>query len=161
MSCNICEHPQRYDIEQDMLNISKTNTIEMIAEKYGVDSLDLKRHAIEHTQVVTTNNASIAKELKLREADMLLEIAEGYLATFNMMNARIQGLITESQCDDSSVKFERLLTKPVSDTYLGIGSELRQTVKTIADVQQILNGPKNDNVSGLTALAEAIKASRS
>lgn len=158
MSCKICNHPQRRSIERDMLGISATYTAEMVAEKYHVDATELKKHAIEHSQEV--EETSIARRLRLREVDMLAEVAEGYLLTFKQMNGRIQNLILESESDDSSVKFERLLTKPVSDTYLGIGAEIRKTVRTLAEVQQILEGPKNDGVSGLEALAQAITASR-
>lgn len=158
MSCTICNHPKRAEIEQDMLNISATYTAEMVAEKYDVNATELKKHAIEHSQEI--EETSIARKLRLREADMLSEVAEGYLTTFKQMNGRIQNLISESECDESSVKFERLLTKPVSDTYLGIGAEIRKTVRTLAEVQQILEGPKNDSVSGLEALAQAITASR-
>ena len=51
-------------------------------------------------------------------------------------------------------------TKPVVDLYIGSADGLRRTVQTIADVNQLLNGPKDDGLSGLGALAKALDMSR-
>ena len=88
--------------------------------------------------------------------DTLEEVALEYLVTLKNVGRRINKYACEGE---DSVRFEKLLTKPVSDLYLGLGSEIRQTMKAIADIDQLLNGPKTDNTSGLAALAAAITAS--
>ena len=43
---------------------------------------------------------------------------------------------------------------------LGTGSELRNTIKVIADIDNMLNGPQDVGTSGLAALAKAIRGSK-
>ena len=52
------------------------------------------------------------------------------------------------------------MTKGMVELYLGCGDNVRKTIKDIADINQILNGPKDDGLSGLGALAAAIAGSK-
>ena len=43
--------------------------------------------------------------------------------------------------------------------YIGLGGEIRATVKTLGDLNQVLNGPQTNANDGVMALAQAIRAS--
>lgn len=159
VSCPICEHPNRYDIEQAMLHLSQTCTLEAIADLYEVSVDELKTHAVFHTHVDTDTGEveSIAKQVKVSEANAISEVIKEYTITLKNVGKRINNLAF-SNSDD--IKFEKLLSKPMVDLYLGLGSEIRQSVKALAEVNQILNGPQTDSTSGLAALAAAVMASK-
>ena len=53
----------------------------------------------------------------------------------------------------------KMLTKPMTDLYIGLGGEIRQAVKTMSEVDRMLNGPEDTATSGLRALADAIRGS--
>lgn len=164
-------------------------TIEEIAEKYELDVEELKAHALFHTPLVSAadleedstqaieasegddadaRHGSLVRNMKLKEADMLAEVSAEYLITLKAMGRRINSLLSDALEDgegedmpraDKQLKTAKLLTKPMVELYLGLGSEIRQTVKTAAEVDRMLNGPKNGVASGLTALAAAIRGS--
>lgn len=165
MVCSVCTHPKRAEIEKAILRISSTNpsiTIEGIAEEYGVTPEDIKKHAILHQALPTDlvakpeGNDTLARRAKVSEAQMLEDIALEYYATLKNLGVKINGMIT----DEEDIKFTKLLTKPVADMYISLGSEIRQTVSAMAELERLLNGPKDDNASGLTALAMAIAGSK-
>lgn len=161
MSCAICDHPSRYAIEQALMHLGPSLTIDNIADEYDVDLIDLKRHAMLHLPVVSVEGCeqdsqmSLAGKMKMKEVSMLEEVAVEYLITLKNVGRRINLFAS-----DDKVAFEKLLTKPVADLYVNLGSEIRQTVEAIADIDVKLNGPKEDNTSGLAALAAAINGSR-
>ena len=98
--------------------------------------------------------------MRLRETDVLNEVTNEYLITLKAMGRRINNLIVIKDNDeDQSYRMSKLLTRPVVDLYIGLGGEIRQTVKTIADIERAINGPQNDATSGLQALANAIRGS--
>lgn len=164
-------------------------TIEEIAEKYKLDVEELKAHALFHTPLVSAadleedstqateasegddvdaRHGSLVRNMKLKEADMLAEVSAEYLITLKAMGRRINSLLSDAPEDgegedvpkaDKQLKTAKLLTKPMVELYLGLGSEIRQTVKTAAEVDRMLNGPKDSVASGLTALAAAIRGS--
>lgn len=164
-------------------------TIEEIAEKYELDVEELKAHALFHTPLVSAadleedstqatvtgesddadaRHGSLVRNMKLKEADMLAEVSAEYLITLKAMGRRINSLLSDAPEDgegedvpraDKQLKTAKLLTKPMVELYLGLGSEIRQTVKTAAEVDRMLNGPKDGVASGLTALAAAIRGS--
>ena len=158
MACAICNSPQRAEIEQALMNVGPSLTTEAIAEQYNVPLEDLKVHALFHTPLGLSSeedNESIARKLKMRESDMLTEVATEYLITMKGVGRKLNEVINSV---DSKFGF-RTITKAQTDLYLGLGSEIRKTVAAIAEIDQILNGPKEDNTSGLAALAAAINAS--
>lgn len=105
-------------------------------------------------------NPSLTHQMKLRESDMLLLSAQEYLMTLQNVGRRINRIANHNDSEiDNDFLFAKYITKPLVDLYVGTGRELRETLRAIADVNQIVNGPKENDGSGLTALANAIKFS--
>ena len=106
---------------------------------------------------------SLTRKMKLREADMLAAVGQEYLVTLKAMGRRINKLAQVSSIDiedeEKQLKLAKLLTKPIVDLYVGLGGEIRQTVKTMAELDRMLNGPEDNGASGLAALAAAIRGS--
>ncbi|MEG2479896.1 MAG: hypothetical protein RSA50_06460 [Mucinivorans sp.] len=111
----------------------------------------------------TMPRESLTRRMKLREADMLSAVSNEYLVTLKTMGRRINKLASVSSIDvedeDKQLRLARLLTKPMTDLYIGLGGEIRQTIKTMAELDRMLNGPEDENSSGLKALASAIRNS--
>lgn len=182
--CKICNRSDRADIENAILNISAESqiTVESIAEHYQVDVQELRNHALFHTplvapcDIVTSTTepvlnpdaeakipTSLARKMKLREADILASVNNEYMVTLKAMGRRINRLanVSEIDAEDDAKKVElaKLLTKPMVDLYIGLGGEIRQNVKAMAEVDRMLNGPQESNNNGLQALADAIRGS--
>ena len=161
MACSICTHFQRADIENALLSMSSDNpevTLEAIAEDYHVTLNELKVHALMHTQMGISPDAaqqapSIARQLKLKEADILSAVINEYMVTLKAVGRSINALTYNEN-------FEQRLNKPVVDLYLGTGGEIRSTVKTLAELNGILNGPETGGNAGLLALVQAITNSK-
>ena len=184
--CTICNHPDRAEIENAILSMTDglKTSIEVIAKQYDVSLADLKMHALFHTPLVgaadieelrdagdtvltevvrATPRDSLTRRMKLREADLLAAVGNEYLVTMKTMGRRINKLAQVSEIDiednDRQLKLAKLLTKPMVDLYVGLGGEIRQTVKTMAELDRLLNGPEDSATSGLVALAKAIQGS--
>ena len=187
--CTICNHPDRAEIENAILSMTDgvKTSIEVIAEQYDVSLSDLKMHALFHTPLVDAADIeelrdaetlgdteqtevvrpaprdSLTRRMKLREADLLAAVGNEYLVTMKTMGRRINKLAQVSEIDiednDRQLKLAKLLTKPMVDLYVGLGGEIRQTVKTMAELDRLLNGPEDSATSGLVALAKAIQGS--
>lgn len=182
--CTICDRSDRSDIENAILNISAESglTVEGIAEQYKVDVQSLRTHALFHTPLVAPCDivipasepqlssdaeskvpVSLARKMKLREADVLATVNNEYMVTLKAMGRRINRLTSVSSIDSEDeakrVELAKLLTKPMVDLYIGLGGEIRQNVKAMAEVDRMLNGPQDNGSNGLQALAEAIKGS--
>lgn len=172
--CSICGHPNRADIENAILNISTDSglTIDTIAEQYDLDITELRDHALFHTALVAPleavtsepqSSVSLARKMKLREADMLTAVNNEYMVTLKAMGRRINKLANVSSIDaedvEKRVELAKLLTKPMVDLYVGLGGEIRQNVRAMAEVDRMLNGPQDNGSSGLQALADAIRGS--
>lgn len=164
------------------------NSIEAIAAQYNVPLNELKMHALFHTPLVGDGDIeelqsaepesgeqpdaevakaaprdSLTRRMKLREADMLAAVGNEYLVTLKTMGRRINKLAQVSSIDiedeEKQLKLAKLLTKPMVDLYVGLGGEIRQTVKTMAELDRLLNGPEDTAATGLMALAKAIQGS--
>lgn len=182
--CKICDRTDRADIENAILNISVESglTVESIAELYKVDVQELRNHALFHTPLVAPCDiiesthemqlnpdseakvpVSLARKMKLREADILATVNNEYLVTLKAMGRRINRMTTVSSIDAEDeakrVELAKLLTKPMVDLYIGLGGEIRQNVKALAEVDRMLNGPQDSGNNGLQALADAIRGS--
>jgi len=191
--CTICQHPDRAEIEAAILNMTVStppSNIDNIAEAFNVDPLELRQHALFHVpltdesdleavasyqsaldgvsfdelpQLTPEPRQSLTRKMKLREADMLMAVANEYLVTLKTIGRRINKLASISSIDvedeEKQLKLARLLTKPIVDLYVGIGSEIRQTVRATAELDRLLNGPEENQNSGLQALAAAIAMS--
>lgn len=183
-NCSICERADRAEIENAVLHMTSSGkgyTLEQIAEQYEVSVEELKTHAMFHTPMVSADDlesqvkytsaldedeppqSSLTRRMRLRETDMLQEVANEYMITLRAMGRRINRLIAVSdnagKDEDQMYRMAKLLTKPSVELYLGLGGEIRQTVKTISDIERAINGPQNDTTGGLRALADAIRGS--
>lgn len=157
--CAVCNSEHREEIEQRMFQTpGATGELEKISEEYNVSVEDLQRHALFHAPQGSEGSDSLVRQIKMRETDMLAEAAADYMSTLQVVGKRIRQRAGSDNPED--VTFERALTKPVVELYTGCGSELRGNVKAIADINQQLNGPKDDGSAGLLALAEALRSSR-
>lgn len=72
-TCTVCQHPERYQIEQLVLSIgpsSPTLTLDAIADAYGISSQDLRVHALMHTPLAldfsSESEASLVENFKLK-----------------------------------------------------------------------------------------------
>ena len=174
--CSICAHKDRADIENAILAISTESglTVEEIAQHYKCDESELRTHALFHTPLVhdvglspdgepKVAKESLARKMKLREADILETVNNEYLVTLKSMGRRINKLASVSVIDvedaEKEAKLAKMLTKPMVDLYVGLGGEIRQNVKAMAEVDRMLNGPQDTSGNGLLALAEAIRGS--
>ena len=155
-TCPICSHALLHEIDAALLQPDLS--IDAVARDYCVDVLSLKIHALLHTPDET--GASLGRKLKLREADMLTITASEYLQTLVEVGVRIKSHLADIGDPDASIRFEKLLTPAVVQLYLGTGSEVRNTVKALAELDQLLNGEQNSTSSGLQALALAINRSK-
>lgn len=159
-ACAICNHLQRADIENAVLNMHSQSgtTLDEIAQTYGVSTNDLKIHMVMHSclgAVASENDSdSLARKCKLREADMLERVANEYMITLKALGRRIN-----HHLQDSQVMAEKLITKPITDMYIGLGGEIRATVRSLAELDRLLNGPKDNNDGGIGALTAAIQQS--
>lgn len=153
MSCKVCTHYKRAEIENALLSMSTDKIDEelaTIAVEYSVEINELKIHALMHTPInITANNDSIARQLKLKEANVLSAVINEYLVTLKSVGRQINAWAVGGN-------FERMINKPVVELYLGTGGEIRATVRTLAELNSLLNGPDTGNASGLHALAAAI-----
>lgn len=165
MTCAICDHAKRSEIESALLNMDPTSSnmsVKAIAEHFGVKEQELKIHAMMHApmgisdQDFDTNRESIVRGVKKREIEMLEQVANEYLVTLKNVGRKINSIT--SQSDD--ITFGKLISKSVADLYINTGAEIRQTVKAIADVDQLINGPKDGSASGVAALVKAIRGSK-
>lgn len=159
MKCKICDHPNRTQIDQAVMNMLPGEydvQLKQIAQQFSVPLPDLKIHVMSCKPEGLDGKDSLVKKLKLQETDMLEEVINEYYATLSLIGERIRKMARESE--DNS--FARVITKPVVDLYLGAGNEIRRTTEALTDISTEINGPKNDSVSGLDALASAIRRSR-
>ena len=135
-----------------------------IEELRDAETLTTSSGDTEQTVAVrATPRDSLTRRMKLREADLLAAVGNEYLVTMKTMGRRINKLAQVSEIDiednDRQLKLAKLLTKPMVDLYVGLGGEIRQTVKTMAELDRLLNGPEDSATSGLVALAKAIQGS--
>lgn len=188
--CEICNRADRADIENAILSMHEVSGsgIEFIAEQFGCDLTELKRHAMFHlplcdqlmmedpkfkpgvsTEEVDPREAehrtSLTRKLKLREADILEATSHEYLITLKALGRRINRLTKtstiEGEDEDLQLRIAKYLTKPMVELYIGVGGEIRSNVKQLAEIDRMLNGPQENTGSGLMALAKAIQGSGS
>ena len=166
--CRVCTHPNRDAIEAVLYRMTPKNANELLqqlSDTYDIDIAEFQRHAMFHACMDLTpqgEETSLVRQIKLRETDILAQCAKDYADTLSLVGARIRTRArNESDVDGmEDTKFERSMTKGLVELYLGCGDNVRKTIKDITDINQILNGPKDDGLSGLGALAAAIASSR-
>lgn len=155
MNCKICTHPNRGEIELSILNLSDTITVETISQEFEVSEEDVRMHALMHSPLNTDSDEAdtLAKQIKLREAEMLSRTAHDYLITMTSIGRRIR-YYSENQ----DALIGKLMSKSVVDLYLGCGAEIRQTVNALSDLNSKINGDPSAK-TGLQALADALAKS--
>lgn len=167
-NCTVCKHPDRDAIEAVLYRMTSKNADDLLmqlSDAYEIDIEELQRHAMFHACMDLSpqgEETSIVRQIKLRETDILAQCAKDYADTLSLVGARIRTRArNESDTDGmDDTRFERAMTKGLVELYLGCGDNVRKTIKDIADINQVLNGPKDDGLSGLGALAAAIAASK-
>lgn len=166
-NCPICGHPNRDAIEAALYRVTSKNADEILqklSDTYEIDVEAFEAHAMFHASLDMTpagEETSIVRQLKLRETDMLAQCAKDYADTLALIGSRIRSKARNEATMDGleDTRFERSMTKSLVELYLGCGDNVRKTVKDIADINQTLNGPKDEGLSGLGALAAAIAGS--
>lgn len=165
--CPICSHVNRDEIEAVLYRVTPKNSDEILqklADTYDIDVEAFETHAMFHAAIDLSpagEETSIVRQLKLRETDMLAQCAKDYADTMSLIGSRIRAKArNEADADGlEDTRFERSMTKSLVELYLGCGDNVRKTVKDIAEINQTLNGPKDEGLSGLGALAAAISNS--
>lgn len=163
-NCPICNHAERDEIEAVLYRVTPKNSEEILqklADTYDIDIEAFESHAMFHAALdlsPTGEETSIVRQLKLRETDMLAQCAKDYADTMTLVGSRIRAKARNEADKDGldDIRFERSMTKGLVELYLGCGDNVRKTIKDISEINQILNGPKEDGLSGLGALAAAI-----
>lgn len=159
--CAVCAHAYRENIERALFRAAKTKerdevTLSDIAEEFDVPVADLQRHAVFHSALGTED--SLIRQIHMREADVLAETVMDNALMVKSVGSRLRASMDDS--DPDSVTFERRAMKSVVDLYVGSSEGVRKGVAAIADINQLLNGPKDDGLSGLTALANVLHGSQ-
>lgn len=158
--CRICNHPFRSHIENALFKITEdtaTEIVERISKKFALDVDEIHDHMLFHSP--TSDGDSIVRQIKLKEADILQAAVMDQLNTMQDVGSRIRRFVNSEDPED--IRFEKTLTKPVVDLYIGSGDNLRRGIQTLAEINQLLNGPKDTAANGMLALAEAIRGSAS
>ena len=158
--CTVCGHALRENIERVLFRAAKNKeqdglTLEQISAEFDVPVEDLRRHAIFHNALGSED--SLVRQIHMREADLLAETVMDNAMTMKAVGARLRDSMNDG--DPDSVQFERRASKSVVDLYVGASEGVRKGVAAIADINQLLNGPKDDGLSGLTALANVLHGS--
>lgn len=165
MTCSICNHPRRADIEKACLLRSYGSTdvtLKDIAKEYDVDLKDLQVHVLMHipleeatTDDLTATN-SIAGKIKLREADILRQVMEDSYVTFKNLSDKINRIVATHSTDNPTFI---QITKPVTDLYLGTSQSIRDTADKLMKMDLMMNGEKDKGIEQVAALVSAIRGS--
>ena len=167
-NCKVCNHVDREKIEAVLYRMTPKNADDLLmqlSDTYDIDIEEIQRHAMFHACMDLTpqgEETSLVRQIKLRETDLLGQVAKDYADTLTLVGERIRKKArNESDVDGlEDTRFERAMTKGMVELYLGCGDNVRKTIKDIAEINQVLNGPKDDGLSGLGALAAAIAGSK-
>jgi len=161
MSCPICSHANRAEIEQELLCRSLGDlevTLEQIAAKYKVRVIDLQVHAMMHDTLEVRSEEgksnSIVGAIKFKEADALRDTLFEYRRTLTLLGERIRGALSNNE---ETVLLR--INKATADLYVGIGGEIRATVETLVRMNTAVNGDPNTGANGLRELCDAIRDS--
>lgn len=163
MTCKICNHKKRAEIERACLlrNYGDTEvTLRDIAREYGVDLKELQVHVLMHIPLEESARAkkddtvSIASEIKRREADILRSMMEDTYVTFKNANDKISAIIGRHTSESPTLN---QLTKPLVDLYLGASQSIRDTADSLIKMNNTVNGEKDEGLQALAALGKAIR----
>lgn len=165
MTCSICNHPKRVEIERACLlrNFGDTEvTLKDIAKEYDVDLKDLQVHVLMHIPLEEENvealngTESIAGKIKMREADILRGLMETEYITFKNISGKINQIVSQHSVDAPTMT---QITKSVADLYLGTSQSIRDTAEKLMKMNLMLNGDADKGLSQIASLVTAIHGS--
>jgi len=181
--CPICEWDERVNIDSALL---AGQPVEKVAKFYNLDVEVLEHHKNfcasyllsldefdamvakdlvgkekENANAGSKKRGSLQRSLALREGDLLAATSQELFTTLKNIGRKINRFVDEATTPDGLAAQQRFLKLPLCQMYVGIASEIRQTVKTMADIDKQVNAAEPDNpASGLHALADAIKRTK-
>lgn len=165
MTCSICNHPNRAEIEKACLlrNFGDCEvTLRDIAKEFDLDIKDLQVHVLMHIPLETPTNESmettqsIAGKIKMREADILRNVMEESYITFKNIGSKINTIVAQHTSDAPTLV---QITKPLADLYLGTSQSIRDTAEKLMKMDLMVNGEKNGALDSVAALVTAIHGS--
>ena len=183
--CTVCEHPNRVDIDTALLSgqpINKVGVFYGVASKHIIAHKELcspylatqddfnqmvqnEVYEILETENINTSQsatpkkpASFGAQLGLRETDILVSSINQMLIMQTSLGREINKFLTNMDTPEGLLAQQKFLRKPVMDAYVLVGSEIRQSVKTLADIQAMLVKPEaaKDPFEAMKALSLAI-----
>lgn len=162
MTCSICNHPRRAEIEQACLlrDFGDSEvTLREIAEQFGASVRDLQVHVLMHLPLdqqaedEVKSTESIAGKIKMREADILRNVMEESYVTFKNLSSKINQIVSAHKADATTLQ---QITKPVAELYLGTSQSIRDTAEKLMKMHVLLNGDTDQGLSQVAALVSAI-----
>ena len=155
--CQICNHEKQQQIEAALLS---GVPLEEVASHFSVSESDLKIHAIMHLGTGDTSiEESIVQKLKLKEAVVLRNTYQEYYSTMKRLGDFISRRITQAEADD--LNLDRLVSKNTVKLYLEAGLQVRETIKTLVDIDEQINGRDTAAASGVLELVSALRGEAS
>lgn len=165
MTCSICNHPKRAEIERACLlrNFGDTEvTLKDIAKEFDLDLKDLQVHVLMHIPLEDVNNEnmekveSIASKIKNREAEILHNLMENEYVTFKNISGKINQIVSQHTVDAPTMT---QITKAVADLYLGTSQSIRDTAEKLMKMDLMMNGDADKGLSQIASLVTAIHGS--
>jgi hypothetical protein len=151
--------------EFDRMVATRLGSVALTGEPETVDA-SLSGQEVDNATIASkqlTEPGSIRRQINLREADHLNTALIEYVGTLKNLGKKINSAI---DCMDpinpkaeEALWAKSMLSKQVCDMYVGIGENINKTVRNLAEINQLLNGPTDNPLSGLQALATAINRS--
>ena len=165
MTCSICNHPKRAEIESACLlrKFGDTEvTLKDIAKEFDLDLKDLQVHVLMHIPLEDVNNEnmekveSIASKIKNREAEILHNLMENEYVTFKNISGKINQIVSQHTVDAPTMT---QITKAVADLYLGTSQSIRDTAEKLMKMDLMMNGDADKGLSQIASLVTAIHGS--
>lgn len=165
MTCSICNHSKRAEIERACLlrNFGDTEvTLKDIAKEFDLDLKDLQVHVLMHIPLEDVNNEnmekveSIASKIKNREAEILHNLMENEYVTFKNISGKINQIVSQHTVDAPTMT---QITKAVADLYLGTSQSIRDTAEKLMKMDLMMNGDADKGLSQIASLVTAIHGS--
>lgn len=103
-----------------------------------------------------SERSKLADKVNMREGDLLLAAANEYYTTMSILGRRIKTYASDNSNENALPNF---CSKAIVDLYINCGSEIRQAIKGINDLNTSINGAHDPGADGLKALAEALTKS--
>ena len=163
MTCSICNHEKRAEIEQACLlrNFGDSDvTLKDIATRFNVDLKDLQVHVLMHIPLEASNveslekTDSIAGKIKMREADILRQVMEDSYVVFKNLGDKINTIVSKHTVDSPTLG---QISKATVDLYLGASQSIRDTSDKLMKMDLMVNGEKDEGLAAVASLVAAIR----